>query len=277
MDNDLSVRIMGVEFYPITLQGAVNVLEWMMARDDGCTRLVVTANPIMVMAAQKDKEFMGILESAHLVVPDGVGILWAARKKGMELPERVTGVDLAYALLNRKPSPRFFFAGGKPGVADKAARNVIQSIPGVRICGTHHGYFKPEEEEEVVEAIVGARPDVVFCAMGSPRQEKFIWKYRNRLGAKVGIGLGGVLDVLAGTRKRAPAHIQEAGLEWLYRLVLEPARLKHDIVLLEFAARIQLQSYFERRSVKGESHNAQTKEQEESNTNHRAKSAGNQN
>jgi len=251
---------MGVEFYPITLQGAVCALDWMLTREDGCTRLVVTANPIMVMTAQKDPEFMQILHNAHLIVPDGVGILWAARKKGIELPERVTGVDLACELLNKRPSPKFFFLGGKPGVADRAAENVVQSTPGVRVCGTHHGYFKPEEEEEVVRTIAKSKPDVLFCAMGSPKQEKFIWNHRNQLRAKVGIGLGGVLDILAGNRKRAPEYIQKSGLEWLYRLVLEPSRIKDDIALLEFAARIQLRSYFERRRLKGESHDAQSRD-----------------
>lgn len=262
----MSVRILGVEFYPITFQGALNALDWMITRDDNCTRLVVTANPIMVMAAQRDQAFMEILENAHLIVPDGVGILWAARKQGVELPERVTGVDLAYALLRKQPSPRFFLLGGKPGVAQQAAENVTHSIPGVSICGTYHGYFRPEEEEKVVEQIAAARPDVIFCAMGSPKQEKFIWKYRNRLGAKVGIGLGGVLDILSGTKKRAPEPIQQAGLEWLWRMLLEPKRIVRNLALLEFALRVQLQSWFDRTSNKGESHDAQAREQRESDT-----------
>jgi N-acetylglucosaminyldiphosphoundecaprenol N-acetyl-beta-D-mannosaminyltransferase len=259
---DLSVRILGVEFYPVTFQGALNALDWMITRDDNCTRLVVTANPIMVMAAQRDEGFMEILENAHLIVPDGTGILWAARRQGVELPERVTGVDLAYALLRKQPSPRFFFVGGKPGVAEKAAQNVTRSIPGARICGTHHGYFKPGEEKKVVETIAAARPDMVFCAMGSPKQEKFLWKYRNELGAKVGIGLGGVLDILSGTTKRAPVRIQQAGLEWLWRMILEPKRIIRNLALLEFVVRIQLQSWFDRTSNKGESHDAQAREQE---------------
>ncbi len=258
----MSVRIMGVEFYPITLQGAVNVLEWMLGIDDDYTRLVVTANPIMVMTARKDKEFSEILEHAHIIVPDGVGILWAARKKGVQLPERVTGVDLAYALLNKKPSPRFFFLGGKPGVAQKAAKNVVESIPGVKICGTQHGYFSSAEEERVVQDIIRAKPDVIFSAMGSPKQEKFIWKYRRKLGAKIGIGVGGVLDILAGIQKRAPTYIQDAGLEWLYRLIMEPSRLKRNVKLFEFAARIQVQSYSERRNLKGESYNGQINKSE---------------
>ncbi len=256
-DDDLAFEIMGVEFYPITLQGAIGTLDWMLLLEDDCTRLVVTANPIMVMAAQKDPEFMKILKHAHLIVPDGVGILWAAKKKGLELPERVTGSDLAYELLNKKPSHRFFFLGGKEGVADKAAKGALKLFPGVRVVGTHHGYFKPGEEEKVVRIINEARPHVIFCGMGSPKQEKFIWRHRYRLGARVGIGLGGVLDILAGEKSRAPEYVQKANLEWLYRLVMEPGRIKQDIALLEFAAKIQLQSYFERRTIQeGESQDA---------------------
>lgn len=261
VDDGLVLQIMGVEFYPITLQGAVSALDWMLAREDGCTRLVVTANPVMVMAAQKDPEFMTILRNAHLVIPDGVGILWAARKKGLKLPERVTGVDLAHVLLNRRPSPRFYFLGGKEGVAEKAAERAVKMFPGVRVCGTYHGYFKPDEEEKVVKDIRDSRPHIIFCGMGSPRQEKFVWRHRNELGAKAGIGLGGALDILAGEKKRAPESIQRLGLEWLYRLALEPGRIKQDIVLLEFAAKIQLQSFLERRTLQeGESEDAATGE-----------------
>ncbi len=265
---------MGVEFYPITLQGALNAFDWMLERDDGCTRLVVTANPIMVMDAGKDPELLKILEKAHLVLPDGVGILWAAREKGWELPARITGVDFADAILRKKPSPRFFFLGGKPGVGDKAAENVTRSIPGVKICGIQHGYFQSQDEKRIVRQIARTRPDVVFCGMGSPKQEKFLWKYKNQLGAKVGIGLGGVLDVLAGTKKRAPLYMQKAGLEWLYRLIMEPSRLKRDWLLLEFAAKVKFQSYFRRRHLKGESYNGQDVKQRGPDKGRRAKGSG---
>jgi N-acetylglucosaminyldiphosphoundecaprenol N-acetyl-beta-D-mannosaminyltransferase len=230
--------ILGVEFYPVTLGGALSTMEWMLSQEDGRTRLVVTANPIMVMTAQKDPEFMEILRRADLIVPDGVGILWAARRKGLDLPERVTGVELAYAMLGSDVSPKVFFLGGKEGVAEKAAQNAREMFPGVRISGAHHGYFSSDEESEVVEAIRDNETDVLFCAMGSPKQEKFIWKHKNELGAKVGIGVGGVLDVLAGEKKRAPELVQRLGLEWLYRLILEPSRIKQDVLLLEFAARV---------------------------------------
>lgn len=234
-----NIDVLGVEFYPVTLAGARQSLEWMLSRYDGRTRLVVTANPIMVVRAQRDPEFMDILRRADLLVPDGVGILWAARKLGGHLPDRVTGGDLASGILNRKPGLRVFFLGGRPGVALRAKENVEREYPDVRVCGTHHGYFSKTEEEEVIRDIAGAGPDVIFSCMGSPRQEKFLWKHRNQLEAKVGIGLGGILDILAGEARRAPEGLQKAGLEWLYRLILQPGRLKADLALLEFVVRIQ--------------------------------------
>ena len=232
--------ILGVEFIPITLQGALSTIEGMFSQNDGRTKIIVTANPIMVMTAQKDAEFMQILQSADLIVPDGVGILWAARRKGVDLPDRVTGVELAYGLLGSKVSPKVFFLGGKEGVAEKAAQKARELFPGVRISGTHHGYFSSDEEPRIVRDIRETESDLLLCAMGSPKQEKFIWKYKNELGAKVGIGVGGVFDVLAGEKKRAPEIIQNLGLEWLYRLILEPGRIKQDALLFEFALRILL-------------------------------------
>lgn len=236
------VNIMGVEFYPVTKAGAFRSLDWMLSRDDGRTRLVVTANPIMVMTAQRDPSFKEILEKADLLVPDGIGILWAARKKGRPLPERVTGVDLTHYLLRRRPAPRIYLLGGKPGVAERAYRNIEKETPGARICGTRHGYFGPDEEPAVVQGIRAARPDVILAGMGSPRQEKFIWRNRDKLGAKAAIGVGGVLDILAGESKRAPEVFQRAGLEWLYRLVMEPKRLRADLKLIEFFIKIQVEA-----------------------------------
>jgi N-acetylglucosaminyldiphosphoundecaprenol N-acetyl-beta-D-mannosaminyltransferase len=234
-----SVDVLGVEFYPITLNGACQALDWMLSRDDGRTRVAVTGNPIMVVDARRDPEFMDILRDADLLVPDGVGIIWAARKAGRDLPEKVTGVDLTRHLLQKKPSPGIFLLGGKPGVAGRARERLANEMPWVRIAGTHHGYFKDSEEAGVVLEVKSSRASVVLAGMGSPRQEKFLWRNRERLGARLGIGVGGVLDVLAGDRELAPESVRKAGFEWLYRLVREPGRLRADLKLLEFAFRVE--------------------------------------
>lgn len=232
------IVILGVEFYPLTLKGALNTIDWMLERDDGITRLVVTANPIMLCQALRDPEFRAVLDDADLITPDGQGILWAAKKTGGVLPERVTGIDLVNSLFQNRPDAGYFFLGGKPGVAEAAAERIKRKNPVVRILGTHHGYFRPEEEERVVSEIKASGARILFACMGSPAQEKFIWRNSRGLGARVGIGLGGVLDVLAGKVPRAPERFQRMGIEWLYRLIREPRRLPKDLLLLEFVLRV---------------------------------------
>lgn len=239
-----AVDILGVEFYPITFGGACRALDWMLSLGDGKTRLCVTANPIMVMIAQRDTEFARILGCADLLVPDGIGIIWAARRMGRGLPERVTGVDLTNYLLSKKPSPRIFLLGGKPGVAERAKDRLIKEMPWVRIAGLHHGYFKESEEEAVVRKIRLSEADVVLAGMGAPKQEKFLWRNRDTLGAKLGMGVGGVLDILAGDVALTPPAIRKAGLEWLHRLVRQPKRLKADLALFEFALRVMAKTLF---------------------------------
>ncbi len=241
--------ILGVEFYPITLSGAARTVEWMLSRNDGVTRMVVTANPIMVMNAQRDPEFMTILKSADLIVPDGVGILWAARRLGASLPQRVTGVDMVEALLGRKQPLKVFLLGGKPGVSDRAEDAIHRQYPGVEVVGIHHGYYESSQESAVVKGIRESRPDLLLVGMGSPRQEKLIWRNRSELGARVAIGVGWVLDILSGSASRAPGAFQRLGLEWLYRLVREPRRLKADIDLAAFVVKVQVQAFRQRNKV----------------------------
>lgn len=237
-----SIAILGVEFYPLTLSAALNAIDWMLERDDGITRLVVTGNPIMLCQALRDAEFKAILDEADLITPDGQGVIWAAARLGGHLPERVTGVDLALSLLRNKPEVGYFFLGGRPGVADEAAGRIREENPSVKILGTHQGYFTGEEEREVVAKIRGSGARVLFACMGSPAQEKFIWRNSRHLGARVGIGLGGFLDVLSGRVPRAPEKFRELGLEWLYRLIRKPGRLRKDLLLLEFVLRVWRES-----------------------------------
>ncbi|MGI6643904.1 MAG: WecB/TagA/CpsF family glycosyltransferase [Bacillota bacterium] len=240
------VDILGVEFYPVTLMGAVGAVEWMLSRNDGVTRLVVTANPIMIMNAQRDPEFRAILRGADLIVPDGIGLLWAARRLGKHLPERVTGVDMVEALLRRKPPLKVFLLGGQPGVSDRAKDAISGEYTGVEVVGTHHGYYEPSRESAIVDAIRASQADLLLVGMGSPKQEKLIWRNRLRLGARVAIGVGGVLDILSGKVSRSPTAFQRLGLEWLYRLAREPRRLKADMALAAFVMRVQVQAFRQR-------------------------------
>ncbi len=196
------------------------------------THQVVTLNPEILVRAQEDPSLRRAILEAELVTPDGVGILWAARRRlGVQLKERVTGVDLSLALLRSFPGLRVYLLGGRPGVAERAAKRVVE-LGGV-VVGFHHGYFGPEEEAKVVEAIAQARPDLLLVGMGE-RQEAFIHRNKPHLGARVAIGVGGTLDVLAGVARRPPLWAQRLGLEWLLRVGLDPKRWRRAPRLWRF-------------------------------------------
>lgn len=234
----MSVNILGVEFSPVTLRDATSLLDKMLKEHSELTRIIVTANSLMVMDAQEDPEFLSILQKADLLVPDGAGILWAAKKLGYFLPERVTGVALVDYILEKDDPPSVFLLGAKPGVADKAAERIVKYHSKVHVVGTHHGYFDAISEKKVVEMVSLSKADVILVGMGSPIQEKFLWRNRAYLGARIGMGVGGVIDLLAGETQRAPQVFQKAGLEWLYRLIRQPKRFKRDLALIRFMCQV---------------------------------------
>ncbi|MGE5554093.1 MAG: polysaccharide pyruvyl transferase CsaB [Betaproteobacteria bacterium] len=234
------VSVLGIRVDPVTLPEAVQRIgEWIRgARPDGAgrTRQVVTLNPEMVMAARRHPELAAIIGEADLVTADGVGVVWAARRLGRHLPGRVTGIDLVEGLLavGAEAGWRFYFLGAAPGVAEEAARRAAERHQGLRVVGTHHGYFPADEAERVARAVAAAEPDILLVALGSPAQEEFIARGREYLGAGVAIGVGGTLDVLAERTRRAPGWLRRLGLEWLYRIVGNPRRWRRALVLPAF-------------------------------------------
>ena len=180
----------------------------------------------MVMAGLKDPALGRALRNGDLVVPDGIGIVWALRRAGCPQQQRVTGVDLVETLLTETAADglEVFLLGGQPGVAEKAQARLEQRWPGIRVVGCHHGYFSAAEEEEVVRRINQARPGLLLVGMGVPRQEIWLERHWRNLTVPVGIGVGGLFDLWGGRTKRAPAFLRKAGLEWLYRAWREPAR-----------------------------------------------------
>lgn len=194
---------------------------------------VVTANPEMIYAAQQNQELVELINSADLVTADGIGVVWAVRKLGSSIRERVTGIDLVQALLPIAHSDkwRVFFLGGKPGVAEAAAKKVSKVYPGL-IWQAYHGYFQPSEEEKLLCRIKDFRPDLLLVGMGVPLQEYWIFAHQGL--AAVSIGVGGSFDVLAGLVIRAPNWIQRWHLEWLYRIWREPWRWRRQLVLPRF-------------------------------------------
>ena len=216
-------EIMGVTFDNVTLKEAVRK-GTELAQGPGFS-YVVTPNPEIVNAARADESYREVLNGAGLVLPDGIGVIKAAKILGRPLKERVPGIDFASGLLAQlsKRGGRLFLLGAKPGVAEQAAENLKARYPGLIICGTNDGYFK--DDAPVVEKIRAAEPDVAFVCLGFPRQERWMAEFGPQTGAHLMIGLGGALDVFSGNTKRAPAVWQKLNLEWAYRLVHEPSRI----------------------------------------------------
>lgn len=219
----MKIDVMGVSFDDLTMDEAVaRGLE--LAQGDGFS-YAVTPNPELVMMARQDPDYEDDLAGAQLTLADGVGIIYAAKILGRPLKGRVPGVDFAGNLMARMAERglKLFLLGAKPGVAERAAENLREKYPGLTICGTHDGYF--QEDEPVVEQIRASGADVLFVCLGAPKQERWMAQHGPRTGVHLAIGLGGSLDVFAGTVKRAPEGWQKLGLEWLYRLLKEPRRI----------------------------------------------------
>ncbi len=226
------VMLLGVPLVPARLTAIVEVLE--KAIRLGKKTLVMTPDTTAVMRAQRDPVLCEAYWQADLVTPDGIGLIWGARLLGFPLPERVTGIDLVEELCRRAAQQGFtlFLLGGQPGVAQAAQRRLERRFPGIKIAGTHHGYFT--DDSQVLEAINVKRPNLLLVGLGVPRQELWMVKNRERLEARVIIGVGGSLDVLAGRVRRAPRGWQRLGLEWLYRVLRQPGRLPRALAIPRF-------------------------------------------
>ena len=232
------VEILGVPVASLTMREAVEQAErWM---DERHGALIATANAEMIMNATRDEELFEILRAADLVVPDGAGTVWAAHHLGHEMPERVAGYDLTQELLKRAPEKnrRVFFFGSAPGVAEKAKQKAEAMYPGIQIVGVRNGYYSEDEVPAIIRMIRAAQPDLLLAALGVPKQEKWLKKYKEKLGVPVSIGVGGTLDVMAGTAKRAPVWMQKAKLEWLFRGILQPKRAGRLLALPKFVFRV---------------------------------------
>ena len=218
------IEILGVKVDAVTMAQAVERVENLIAEKK--SSLVATANAEMLLNATHDAELKKILNAADLVVPDGAGTVWAARHLGKHMPERVAGADLVQELMKIAPARdiKFFLFGAAPGIADKAKLKAESLYPGIKIVGTRNGYFKPEDEPEIISQIKNSRADILLAALGVPKQEKWLFKYKDKIKIPVSIGVGGTFDVMAGVVKRAPLWMQKARLEWLFRAMTFPRR-----------------------------------------------------
>ncbi len=215
--------VLGVGFDNVTKAEAVErALELIDAREG---RYVVTPNPEIVMLAKENPAFKEALAGADIVLPDGAGIVKGAAILGRPMKEKVPGIDFACGVMARlaERGGSVYLFGAKPGVAEAAAETLRTKFPGLVISGTSDGYFS--DDGPIIEKIKDAAPDFLLVCLGAPKQELWMAKMSGKLPVGLMVGLGGSLDVFAGTVKRAPEAWQKLDLEWLYRLLKEPRRI----------------------------------------------------
>ena len=237
-----TVQIVGFRVASVTMSEAIEWVEHHIRKAEFAH--IVTINPEIAWHGLQDENFAGALRKADLIVPDGTGMLWAAKQLGDPLKERVAGFDLMQEMLRLAAAQKFrvFFLGAAPGVADKAALAALERYPGLHICGTHDGYFKPEEESALIAKIHETGTEMLFCALGPNRPaELWIQKHKKELAPLVAIGVGGSFNVMAGVDQRAPKWVQSIHMEWLYRAVRNPKRFHRLAAIPKFMQAVREQ------------------------------------
>lgn len=231
----IRIEILGVPVDCLTSAETHRLLDRML--DGKHPHSVIAVNPEKVMSARRNPQLLEQLMRASVLLPDGIGVVLAARWKSGRTVERVTGADVMpeiCRLAHRRGSGIFLF-GGKEGIAERAAENLEARLPGIRIVGTQHGYIPETEMENLVARIHASGADILFLALGSPRQEQWMARYLPSLNVRLCQGVGGTFDVLAGHVRRAPKAFQMCHGEWLYRLLTDPVRVFRQQALIGYA------------------------------------------
>ncbi len=218
----MKTEVLGIHFDNVTMQEALQIGEGLICGEKAA--YCVTPNAEMAYEALHDAQFCTLLNEAELVLPDGAGVVLGAKLIKKPLKQKVAGIEFAQNLLPiiEKNGKRLYLLGSKPGIAELAAAKMLEKCPNLTICGMADGYFK--DENEIVRKVNESQADVLFVCLGAPKQEKFMRAHKDDLNVKLMIGLGGTLDGIAGTVKRAPKWMIRLQLEWLYRLIKEPKR-----------------------------------------------------
>lgn len=232
-----TVPIFGIPFSKLSMDETVSYLT--EAIEERRLTHVITANPIMVMTALDNPAFARVMRKADMIVPDGAGVVWAAKVGGNPVAERVTGFDLMHRLLAEGEKRRWtaYLLGTTQEIIEAAAEKLQLQYPQVRIVGYRNGFFGPSDDEAIVEEIRELKPHLLFVARGMEKED---WNAVNkeRLGVPFIMGVGGSFDVVSGKLKRAPEVFQKLKLEWLYRLLQEPARYRRMLALPKFVVKV---------------------------------------
>ncbi|MBQ4426539.1 MAG: WecB/TagA/CpsF family glycosyltransferase [Oscillospiraceae bacterium] len=218
----MKIRVLDIDFDNVTMDEALDIGEKLL--DEPGFKYAVTPNPEICYLARKDEGVRKAVQGASLTIPDGIGVIYGAKILGTPLKGKVPGADFAEKLMARmaKSGKTAYFLGAKPGVAEKAAEKLAEKYSGLTIVGCHDGYFK--DDSEVIADINAKNPDLLLVCLGAPKQENWMADNADKLSARLAIGLGGSLDVYAGTVERAPEVWQKLNLEWLYRIGPDPKR-----------------------------------------------------
>lgn len=231
------VEILGVRFANTTRKQLISTLDQHLQLNE--KQFIVTANPEIVMKANQDQQYMAALKQANYITADGIGVVKAAQMLKTPLPERVAGFEVMLDLLKlaNDKAYKVYFLGASEETLQKTVENVQRDYKNINIVGSQHGFFD-WEDKQIAERVVAAEPDFVFVALGAPRQEQWITQNLASFDKGIFIGVGGSFDVLAGTVKRAPVIWQKLNLEWLYRIVKQPSRLKRSLAIPQFMLKI---------------------------------------
>jgi len=218
------IDFLGASIEPWTMQETVREIADRLDRGEFTQHVVVNVAKLITM--RNDVALRAAISACEIVNADGMGVVWGARILGLSIPERVAGVDLFFQLLTLASERGYpvYILGAKENVINSAVKKLRGMYPRLDIAGYHHGYFG-EDEAAVVEEVRRSGAQMLFVAISSPKKEEFISKYREHLGVKFAMGIGGTIDIVAGVTKRAPRWMQRLGLEWLYRVLQEPRRM----------------------------------------------------
>lgn len=235
-------QIMGIPVPKITMEDTVQIIEQAITDKKAEMFHVITLNPEITMSCQHDPLLRSIIDEAGHLTADGTGIVMVSRLKGNPLPERVTGCDLLINLLEigNKNNWSFYLLGASEMTSKKAAKAISIAYPNISVLGRQHGFFDQSVELQIVDEIATLSPDILVVALGAPKAEFWIHKFKNKLNVRVAIGVGGSLDIIAGTVKRAPAIWHKLNVEWLYRLINQPSRWRRQLRLPRFVIKALL-------------------------------------
>ncbi|MGO1049233.1 WecB/TagA/CpsF family glycosyltransferase [Crossiella sp. CA198] len=244
-----TVTVLGIRVVCLPRKQVLSVVGELL--DSAAPQLLAYANAHSLNLAVRNAAYRRVLDDAALVLNDGSGLAIAAKLQGKSFPDNLNGTDLTPEILRvaaERDAP-VYFLGGEEGIAATAARNLTAKIPGLRVAGTRHGFFTEAEQPEVIAAIKASGARILVVAMGNPRQELWLDRHLADTGARLGVAVGAFLDFAAGKVSRAPRWMQKAGIEWLYRLGLEPRRLFARYVLGNplFLARVLAERVFTKR------------------------------